>query len=255
MRLDVYLVENGFAKSRSYASELIKSSLVKVDGSVVTKPSYDVDGGIVELTGELYPFVGRGGVKLDHALETFSIDVCGMCALDVGASTGGFTDCLLKRGARSVVALDSGHGQLAKKLADDDRVVNMEGFNAKDIGADTFDRSFDIAVCDVSFISQTLIAGGICEVLKTQGVFISLIKPQFECGRQALGKGGIVKDKKYHYGSVSRVISFCAGVGLVCENLTVSPVKGGDGNTEFLALFRKGAGIPISDDLVKEVTL
>ncbi len=254
MRLDLYLVENGFAKSRSYASDLIKNSLVKVDGTVINKPSFDVTDNNVELTGELYPFVGRGGVKLDFALDEFLVDVTGMCALDVGASTGGFTDCLLRRGARSVVALDSGHGQLAEKLLHDDRVVNMEGFNAKDIHRDTFENSFDIAVCDVSFISQTLIDGGIYEVLKPQGMFISLIKPQFECGRQALGKGGIIKDRKYYYEAVSKVIIYCSGLGFVCESVAVSPVKGGDGNTEFLALFRKGTGVPVSDDLVKEVT-
>lgn len=255
MRLDVYLVEHGFAKSRSYASALIKDSKVTVDGVIVTKPSYDVSDNKVEVTAELYPFVGRGGVKLDHALNVFSIDVSGLYALDVGASTGGFTDCLLRRGARRVVALDSGHGQLDEKLAADCRVVNLEGFNAKELRADMFDNLFDIAVCDVSFISQTLILKGISEVVKPEGIYVSLIKPQFECGKSAVGKGGIVKDGKRHYEAVKKVISCAAGYGLVCESITTSPVKGGDGNTEFLALFRKGAARPVSDDEIKEATL
>ena len=255
MRLDVYLVENGLAKSRSYATALIKGSRVTVDGKVVLKPSFEVYNNDVEVIGELYPFVGRGGVKLDHAIDVFKIDVSGMTALDVGASTGGFTDCLLRRGARSVVALDSGHGQLDPKLAHDSRVVNIEGFNAKELSADSFGYQFDIVVCDVSFISQTLIVKGISELIRPGGIYISLIKPQFECGRDAVGKGGVVKDSRSHYEAVVKVIAACKEYGLACEALTASPVKGGDGNIEFLALFRNGPYDAVSDDIVKEVTL
>ena len=255
MRLDVYLVEAGLAKSRSYAAELIKNSLVTVDGKTVVKSSFNVDGNEVSVTGELYPFVGRGGVKLDFALDSFSLDVSGLTALDVGASTGGFTDCLLRRGAASVTALDSGHGQLDEKLASDPRVVNLEGFNAKDLSNETFNEKYDIAVCDVSFISQTLILKGISEALKPGGAFISLIKPQFECGRAALGKGGIVKDKRYYLESAVKVIGCAKTFGLTCRGVIASPVKGGDGNTEFLAYFRKEDGTSVGEDMIREVTL
>ena len=241
MRLDVFLYENGLAKSRTYAAELIRHSLVSVDGVVVDKPSFDTDGTGVNVLGELYSFVGRGGVKLDYALDSFKIDVEGKSALDIGASTGGFTDCLLKRGAKTVYALDSGHGQLDVSLVNDPRVVNIEGFNAKDISPDTFENiRFDIAVCDVSFISQTVFLSNLRTVLTDDGVFITLIKPQFECGRAALGKGGVVKDKRFHFEAVKRVVGSAEKADFEFCGLIKSPIKGGDGNTEFLAMFRSG---------------
>jgi len=254
MRLDVYLYENKLAKSRSYASELIKNSLVTVDGKVIKKSSFEVTGQTVKVTGELHGFVGRGGVKLDFALDSFGIDVSGMTAIDVGASTGGFTDCLLSRGAAKVYAVDIGHGQLDEKLLHDDRVVSMEGVNAKDISPDVIPEFCDIAVCDVSFISQTLVFSSVCSVLSDDAVFITLIKPQFECGRAALNKSGIVKDPLDHYRAIKKVISAAEGFGFAATALTASPVSGGDGNREFLVLFSHN-GERVTEDLIKEVAL
>ncbi|MBQ7669472.1 MAG: TlyA family RNA methyltransferase [Clostridia bacterium] len=241
MRLDVFLYENGMAKSRTYAAELIKNSLVSVDGVIVDKPSYDTDGTGVKVLGDLYSFVGRGGVKLDYALDSFKIDVKEKIALDIGASTGGFTDCLLKRGAKAVYALDSGHGQLDVSLVNDPRVVNIEGFNAKDISPSAFENvRFDIAVCDVSFISQTIFLANLRTVLADNSVFITLIKPQFECGRAALGKNGIVRDKRFHLEAIKKVVASAESADLDFCRIVRSPISGGDGNTEFLAMFRTG---------------
>lgn len=253
MRLDVYLTEKGLAKSRSYAAELIKKGLVTVSGKTVSKPSFDVSDEEVRITGELYPFVGRGGVKLEGALDAFGIDVSKMIAVDVGASTGGFTDCLLRRGAEKVFAVDSGHGQLDGRLSADPRVVNMEGFNARDISPETIGEKCQIAVCDLSFISQTYVTENVFSVLEDGGVFVSLIKPQFECGREALSKGGIVKDKKYHVSAVKKVCRFAEKCGFSVVSIIRSPIFGGDGNTEFLALFKKEKGDPVSDKYIEEV--
>ncbi|MBR6918355.1 MAG: TlyA family RNA methyltransferase [Clostridia bacterium] len=255
MRLDVYLVEHGLAKSRNYASDLIKGALVSVNGKITRKPSFDVTDGTVKVEGDLYSFVGRGGVKLDFALDSFGIDVTGMTAIDFGASTGGFTDCLLQRGAKLVFAVDSGHGQLDPRIACDKRVVNMEGVNARTIDRSLITAECDIAVCDVSFISQTLFAKNVACVLSDGGLFVTLIKPQFECGREALGKGGIVKDKKYHNIAVRGVIDSASRHGLGCEGIVRSPVTGKDGNTEFLAYFKKGSRGTVTDDVIKEVLL
>lgn len=253
MRLDVYLTEKGLAKSRSYAAELIKKGLVTADGKTVKKPSFDVTGENVQITGELYPFVGRGGVKLEGALDAFGIDVSGMCAIDVGASTGGFTDCLLRRGAKKVYAVDSGHGQLHESLLKDERVVNMEGFNARDISPETIKEKCQIAVCDLSFISQTYITENVFSVLCDGGAFVTLIKPQFECGREALSKGGIVKDKKYHAAALKKVSRHAEKCGFALLSVIKSPILGGDGNTEFLAFFKKGDGDAVSDKYIEEV--
>lgn len=254
MRLDVYLFENGLAKSRSYARELIENGLVTAGGVKITKPSYSVTDETVEVTGELYKFVGRGGVKLDYALDRFSVDVSSKVAVDVGASTGGFTDCLLTRGAAKVYAVDSGHGQLAKTLLDDSRVVNIEGFNARELSPSVIPEKCDVAVCDVSFISQTLLIPAIVSVLSGNADFVTLIKPQFECGRAALGKGGIVENKKYYSEAVMKVAETASYHGLWLIALSVSPVKGGDGNTEFLAHFRLDAPCAINSEYIMEVT-
>ncbi|MBQ7714553.1 MAG: TlyA family RNA methyltransferase [Clostridia bacterium] len=254
MRLDLYLYEKSLAKSRSYAKDLIVSGLVKVDGETVTKPSFDVGDSSVELTGELYPFVGRGGVKLDHALDSFSVDPSGKVCVDVGASTGGFTDCLLRRGAAKVYAVDSGKGQLVKKLADDPRVINLESFNAKELSRSVIKEECEVAVCDVSFISQTLLIPNILSLLSQDGYFVTLIKPQFECGRSALGKGGIVKDPKQYYSAVRKVTEAAEREGFFCCGLVRSPVTGKDGNVEFLACFSKKAS-QTDEKRIKEVVL
>ncbi len=248
MRLDLYLATEGLAKSRSYAGELIKKGLVTVDGKVITKPSYSVENESVSVSGEIHPFVGRGGVKLEGALAAFGINVSGLTVIDVGASTGGFTDCVLKRGACRVIAVDSGHGQLDASLVSDSRVQNMEGFNARDISPDTIDATCDIAVCDLSFISQTYIIKQVFSVLKEGGYFITLVKPQFECGKEALSKGGIVKDKKQHKKAIKKVIDFANEAGFRAIDLIRSPIEGGDGNREFLLCLVKQPGENILSD-------
>ncbi len=241
MRADIYLTENKHCESRSKASRLIYEGKVLIDGRTVEKPSFEVSIGAhkVEIT-ETDKYVSRGGLKLEYALDAFNISVASLRCIDIGASTGGFTDCLLQRGADSVCALDSGSGQLHPKLLADERVRNIEGFNAREL-TENF-GIFDIAVTDVSFISQTLIHKGISRVLPIGGIFVSLIKPQFEAGKSALGKGGIVKDPKDREFAVKRVIESAALFSLELKDITRSPIKGGDGNRELLAVFVKREG-------------
>lgn len=237
MRLDRYIAEAGLASSRTRAEKLILSCCVTVDGCVITKPSFDVSDKASVEVHDNERFVGRGGYKLEGALDTFGISVRGLDMIDVGASTGGFTDCLLQRGAASVLCVDSGRGQLHKKLRLDPRVRSIEGYNARNISSDI--GIFDGAVMDVSFISQTLIIPSLVNVISDGGIFISLIKPQFEAGRAALGKGGIVKDASSRRAAATRVCLCAQEHGLCLMGMTVSSILGGDGNTEYLAYFKK----------------
>ena len=195
-------------------------------------------------------------MKLEAALDAFKINVNRLKAVDVGASTGGFTDCLLKRGAATVYAIDAGVGQLHPDLLADSRVHSIEKFNARELNAQVTDGLCDIAVADVSFISQTYIISGIASVLRAGGVFVSLIKPQFEAGRQALGKNGVVTSGAYRYLAAKRVINSAHENGFDCIGLIRSPIEGGDGNKEYLALFIKKECIKpkIDDKLIKRIT-
>ncbi len=252
MRLDVYLAKSGKARSRTHAQQLIDGGFVTVAGVTSVKASYAVDENNppeILVTGELYPFVGRGGVKLDGALLEFAIDVAGMIAVDVGASTGGFTDCLLRRGAKKVFAVDSGTGQLAVSLRDDPRVVNIERFNARSLSPVTLDALCDIAVADLSFISQTYVLPNIASVLLPDGIYVGLIKPQFECGPAAVDHRGIVKDPRYHREAIRRVLQSAAESGLRFVRLMPSPILGGDGNREFLLYCRRDDRAAVPDDL------
>ena len=238
----MYLFERGLAKSRTFAKELISASFVEIDGKTVTKPSFDVtDEMSVTVTGSPYDYVGRGGVKLEAALDSFRVDPRGCVCADIGASSGGFTDCLLRRGAVRVYAVDSGSGQLDSRLVNDPAVVNIENFNARYLTPDTLGEMCDIAVMDVSFISQTLILPAVKRILKPDGVYVGLVKPQFECGRGGLSKGGIVKDRKVLIESVKKVVTFANETGLFVTGLINSPVKGGDGNNEFLICCKTNA--------------
>lgn len=239
MRIDVYLVEKGFCESRNRAARLISEGKVLLDGKAVSKASFDVDGGdhSVEIT-EADRYVGRGGLKLEGALEKFKIDVRGKRCIDVGASTGGFTDCLLQHGASHVCAVDSGRGQLHPTLLDDIRVTSLEGFNARELSPIEF-GIFDVAVMDVSFISQTLLHAPVASVMSDGGIFISLIKPQFESGKSALGKGGIVKKGADREAAVRHVIESAILCGFSLVDVIRSPIAGGDGNREYLAAFIK----------------
>ena len=242
MRLDIYLTVSGLAQSRTRAQELIVGGFVAVDGKVIRKASYAVDEDAppsIEVTGKPHPFVGRGGVKLEGALETFKIDVTGAVCADIGASTGGFTDCLLRRGASRVFAVDSGSEQLDSTLRSDSRVVNIERFNARNLTPETFGCWCDVAVADLSFISQTYVLANISAVLREDGIYIGLIKPQFECGPKALDKRGIVRSMTEHAAAIRRVRDAAQTVSLVMQRVIVSPIHGGDGNTEFLCLCKK----------------
>lgn len=212
---------------------------MSVDGKKITKSSYQIEDGEHEIVVENdLAYVSRGGLKLEAALDAFLPKIDGLTALDIGASTGGFTDCMLARGANKVFAVDSGSGQLAKALREDPRVISMERFNARTITpADIGGEKVDLIVMDVSFISATYIIPQFEALLKENGHAVCLIKPQFEVGRAMLGKGGIVKDPKAHRAAVERVMASGISSGLKPTGLIPSPVTGGDGNREFLICF------------------
>ena len=244
MRLDVYLAESGILSSRTEAKRFIDEGAVFVDGAQVLKPSFDVSGleDKVFVDKSLKQYVSRGGIKLKGALSSFGVDPRGKKCLDVGASSGGFTDCLLQEGAAHVIAVDSGSGQISEALRHDARVTVVENYNARYMKREDLEYIPELAVMDVSFISATYIIPSVFEVLADKGEFICLIKPQFEVGRQGLGKGGIVKDAKARDMAVRRVVDFAATTGFSKLNLIQSPIKGGDGNIEFLAHFIKRGG-------------
>ncbi len=253
MRIDAYIFSLGMAKSRTRAADMISRGLVSVDGAVVTKPSFEVkESSVIKIAEEEKSFVGRGGLKLDGALRAFRLDVSGLICADIGASTGGFTDCLLRNGAQFVYAVDAGHGQLDESLAGDPRVKNIEGCNARFLDGDIIPEKCDVAVCDLSFISQTLVIPAIRRILSDNAVFVTLIKPQFECGREALCKNGIVKDKKQHITAIRRVLTSLRENGFAPTSLIKSPIKGGDGNCEFLVLSKIGGVDSVSENDIKE---
>ncbi len=234
-RLDVYMTLLGIADSRQKAQALIKNAQVTVNGQVIKKVSTKVcDSDNIEVIGEVCEFVGRGGLKLKKALEVFSIEPKNNVCIDIGASTGGFTDCLLQNGAEFVYALDVGHGQLHSKLLNDSRVKNIQGMNIRDVSTDEFQNPITLAVCDVSFISLKLVLPHIKRILADYGEAVVLIKPQFEAGKEHLKKGGIVKDKKIHVVVINSIIDSCIENGFNVNSLYYSPIKGGDGNIEYL---------------------
>lgn len=211
-----------------------------VNGTPALKPSLEVDGREVELLGLAFPYVSRGGLKLLGALRAFHFDPAGLICLDVGASTGGFTHCLLEQGAKKVYALDVGTDQLHPTLKSDPRVVSIEQFNARDLCTDTLPERVELAVSDLSFISQSLIYEPLKSVMKEGAPFLSLIKPQFEAGRAALSKKGIVTDLKDHLRVIGELQQKAEQTGFLMEDLCRSPIEGGDGNREYVALFRLG---------------
>ena len=241
-RLDVLLVERGLAASRERARALILAGAVRVDGQRVTKAgsSTAVDASL-ELDLPDHPYVGRGGLKLAHALDQFAIDVRGRLALDIGASTGGFTDVLLQRGAARVAAIDVGHNQLDWKLRSDPRVFSREGVNARALTADDLPadlRTFDIITVDVSFISLRHILPVLPPLLTPVGHIVALVKPQFESRREEVGKGGIVRDDSVHARVSAEVVAAADALGLVRAGLIDSPITGMAGNKEFLLWLR-----------------
>ena len=240
MRLDVYLAENGMVDSRTDAKNFIIAGAVSVNGKVIKKPAFEILGDesvLVDKSAKKY--VSRGGLKLESALDTFDINPNGLIALDVGASSGGFTDCLLQRGAARVIAVDSGSGQMVQPLRDDSRVSVIENYNARYMRREDFDAIPQIAVMDVSFISAKLILPAVYSVLADGGIFICLIKPQFEVGRGGLNKKGIVKNIALIEKAVNEVIETALSIGFDQIGLIKSPILGGDGNTEYLSCFIK----------------
>lgn len=233
-RLDTELVSRGLARSRERAKEMIKSGSVTVNGRKASKPSSEVsaDDAIESLEQELY--VGRGALKLEKAAEEFSLDFKGKICIDIGASTGGFTDYMLQNGAERVFAVDVGHDQLAQPLRNDRRVVNAEGTDIRGLSVDFFGGEADFICCDVSFISLKKIIPKIYELLKENACAAVLIKPQFEAGRSDIGKHGIVKDKKVHERVLAEIDEFAILTGFFPEQYTFSPVRGGSGNIEYL---------------------
>lgn len=233
LRLDQLLLDRGLVESREKARALILAGEVKVDGQRGDKPGHSVaDSCRVEI-GARMPYVSRGGYKLAGALDHFHIDPAGFECLDVGASTGGFTDCLLQRGAARVHAIDTGHGQIDWKLRNDPRVVLREGVNARYLQTRDFPVKFDLAVCDASFISATMLVPAIAPLLTPSGAMIVLVKPQFEAGRGQVGKGGIVRDPEIHRAACDRVRAAVEALGFAAEVID-SPIEGAEGNREFL---------------------
>lgn len=256
MRIDKYLAEKGLVESRTRAQELIAGGFVLCNGLPVKKDSADVtDADKIEVTGQAIPYVSRGGFKLEGARQAFGLNFADKIACDIGASTGGFTDVLLQNGAKRVYAIDCGRGQLHPSLIGDPRVVNLESLNIRDVTEDTLPEKCDLAVCDLSFISQTYLYPILPLILKDGGEFVSLIKPQFEAGREKVGKGGIVKDPKVHKAVLERLIPMAAGHGLYIRDLTRSPIKGGDGNVEFLAYFQYNVPFPFDYGKIRGVVV
>lgn len=241
-RIDKLLVERGLVDSRNRAQALVMAGVVLVDEKRVDKPSelFTADAAIrIKGDSPENKYVGRGGLKLEAALAAFSVDPTGLDCIDIGSSTGGFTDCLLKHGAASVVAIDAGTNQLVWPLRTDKRVDVRENTNARELKPGDFDVQFDLAVMDVSFISVTKILPAIIPLLKPTGRLIVLIKPQFEVGRGEVGKGGIVREPEKHERVVNDVNEFAAGLGLHAKRLIESPILGAEGNKEFLALYER----------------
>ena len=239
-RLDVLLTEKKFFDSRARAKAMIMAGKILVNGQKVDKAGTLVPSdAAIKILGEEMPFVSRGGLKLQKALDVFKIILSGKIAIDVGASTGGFTDCMLQRGAKKVYAIDVGYGQLAWKLRSNVRVVNFERTNIRNVTREDFLDEIDFVSIDVAFISLEKVLPVVFDVLKDSGEVVALIKPQFEAGREHVGKRGVVRDKKIHAAVIEKILNFAADVGFGIRGLDFSPVKGPEGNIEYLAHLAK----------------
>lgn len=235
-RLDVLLVSLGLAESRAKAQATIMAGEVYVNGQKADKSGTEVDiTANVEVRGSACPYVSRGGLKLEKALKNFGVDPTGFVCSDSGASTGGFTDCLLQQGASKVFAIDVGYGQLAWKIRNDPRVVVMERTNIRYVTPEDLGEKLDLSVVDVSFISLSLVLPVIRSLLKETGQVLCLIKPQFEAGKEKVGKKGVVRDPAVHEEVLQNFISLAKSLDFTIRDLTFSPVKGPEGNIEFLA--------------------
>jgi len=239
LRIDNLLVERGLFESRERAQRSIMAGEVKIGEEVAAKPSQLVDVDADVTVAEPQRYVGRGGQKLEGALDHFGLDVADKVALDIGASTGGFTDCLLQRGAKKVYAIDVGHGQLAWKIRSDPRVIVREKLNARFLSRADVPEPIDLCVIDVSFISLTLILPSAFDVLAPDGVIVALIKPQFELERQDVSRGGIVRDAALHEKAQQKIARFAEAAGHRVLGLVPSTITGADGNQEFFICLQK----------------
>jgi 23S rRNA (cytidine1920-2'-O)/16S rRNA (cytidine1409-2'-O)-methyltransferase len=237
LRLDLLLLQKGFTTSRNQAQALIYAGKVRVEGQIIDKAGHRFSADAqIELAETLNPFVSRGGLKLAHALEHFAMDVQGLVCMDVGASTGGFTDCLLQKGAAKVYAVDVGYGQLDWRLRNDKRVVPIERTNIRHLSCDAIDSQIYLATIDTSFISLRLVIPSILPFMQRESRIIALVKPQFEVGKGKVGKGGIVKDPKLHHEVLDGLNIFCNKLKLTVIGITPSPILGAKGNKEFLMM-------------------
>ncbi|MGE5474122.1 MAG: TlyA family RNA methyltransferase [Ignavibacteriales bacterium] len=240
-RIDSLLVDKGLIQSRERAQTEIMAGNIFVNGQRVDKPGEKYDEEIeIEVRGKAVPYVSRGGLKLEKALSVFSIDLKDKVCIDVGASTGGFTDCMLKNGAAKVYSIDVGYGQLAWELRQDPRVICMDRTNIRYVEPKHIGESVDFCSIDVSFISLTLVLPPVLKILKDDGKIVCLIKPQFEAGREKVGKKGVVRDIAVHQEVVNKILDWASAHNLSIYGLDFSPVKGPEGNIEYLAYFCKG---------------
>ena len=241
-RLDLALVERGLVESRTKAQALIMAGLVYSGEKKLDKAGLEIDEAVeISIRGREHPWVSRGGIKLAHALEDFKLDVTGLVAMDVGASTGGFTDVLLQAGAAKVFAVDVGHGQLDSKLRDDARVVVMEKTNARHLTAEMIGEPLDLVVCDASFISLKKVLPAALALTKTHATLVTLIKPQFEVGKAEVSRGkGVIRDAKLHKAVCDDISAWIKNEGWQVRGIATSPITGPKGNVEFLLVAVKG---------------
>lgn len=243
-RLDTEIVNRGLAESREKAKAMIMSGIVYINNQKALKAGDKVkDGDQIEVRGQKLPFVSRGGLKLDKAIKCFDIDLTGMVCMDIGASTGGFTDCMLQNGATKVYAVDVGYGQLAWKLRNDSRVINMERTNIRYLDYDLITDDVNFVSIDVAFISLKHVLPVAYDVLNLGGKLVALIKPQFEAGKDEVGKKGVVRDIETHRKVINNILELSIGVGFSVDNIDYSPIKGPEGNIEFLLLLSKNEEI------------
>lgn len=254
-RLDILMVEKGLAESREKAKALIMAGQVYVDNQKCDKAGLSIDiSKTPEVRGETLKYVSRGGLKLEKAMQEFPITLSGKTTMDIGASTGGFTDCMLQNGAKKVFSVDVGYGQLAWKLRQDERVVNMERTNIRYVQPDDIGCPIDFASIDVSFISLKLVLPVAYSLLADDGELVALIKPQFEAGRDQVGKKGVVRDINVHYSVVKTVLDFARSINFYVSGLSFSPIKGPEGNIEYLAYLKKTeCPDEITEDVIKQV--
>ena len=256
-RLDVLLVKRNLAESREKAKAIIMSGNVFVEGQREDKAGTTfLDEVQIEIKGHTMPYVSRGGLKLEKAIANFDVDLEGKVCTDVGSSTGGFTDCMLQNGARKVFAIDVGRGQLAWKIRQDDRVVCMEKTNIRYVTPEDLGEEIDFSSIDVSFISLTKVLEPIRNYLKPDGEIVALIKPQFEAGREKVGKKGVVREKSTHHEVIELVTSYAASIGFQILGIEFSPIKGPEGNIEYLVHFKKsevGSNLPDMEDALYQV--